>query len=330
MSFPIDPAKCHGPGSQFLIQDPFGLRRQILPVITVDREGGLLTGLGTAFKADPFGTFLTAEHVLQDHLEDDDSRAASVATVLYPMGLVYGRVPLERKYFAPINEAISWRAHDARTSQKFDASVPPRIIADVMRFHADDRTVPAAQVGNPLPIRLSGRRPEVGDQVLAIGYPELTTMQREPWHSAPTFTERMYGALGTVTALLPDGRGRTYPWPLIEIQGHWRSGMSGGPVFNDAGEVIGLVSFSLEPDGDLPGVGYATDLVGVGTDQLVPTLDPNNPGWVRGWGVMRSAPWHLAGVFPTHEQAVDFRSNAAVGYEVRKGTHRLGSDDFIS
>ncbi|WP_380784342.1 hypothetical protein [Sphingomonas sp. R86520] len=59
-------------------------------MITVDREGGLLTGLGTAFKADPFGTFVTAEHVLQDHFEDE-SRAASVATVLYPIRLVYGK-----------------------------------------------------------------------------------------------------------------------------------------------------------------------------------------------------------------------------------------------
>ena len=35
----------------------------------------------------------------------------------------------------------------------------------------------------------------------------------------------------------------------IEVEATWLSGMSGGPVFNEAGEVIGLVSFSLEPSG---------------------------------------------------------------------------------
>src|SRR5213079_339558 len=27
--------------------------------------------------------------------------------------------------------------------------------------------------------------------------------------------------------------------------------------------------------------------------------DPTNPGWVRGFGVLRDSPWHLAGVFRT-------------------------------
>ncbi|WP_281729971.1 hypothetical protein [Providencia rettgeri] len=32
--------------------------------------------------------------------------------------------------------------------------------------------------------------------------------------------------------------------------------------------------------------------------------DPDNKGWVLGWGVVRYAPWHLSGVYATEEQAM--------------------------
>jgi serine protease Do len=329
MAFPIDPD--HGESlSQFLVQDPFQLRKQILPVLTMDKDGGFLTGLGTAFRADPFGTFVTAEHVLKDHFESPAKREAAVATVLYGMGLVYGTGGLSSKYFAPIQEALMWRAANPEPTPIIGAKEPPRIVADVMRFHVDDSKVPGQQTAPPLPIRLSGGRPKVGDRVMAIGYPELTCLQHDDIEKAMTFTERMYAAVGTITALLPQGRGAFYPWPLIEVQAHWRSGMSGGPVFNEAGEVIGLVSFSIEPDGDLPGVGYATDLAGVHLSRLVPTIDASNPGWCRGWGVVRSSPWHLSGVFPDQAQADEHRKKLGPDYEVRAGSHRIGSDDFVS
>jgi serine protease Do len=165
---------------------------------------------------------------------------------------------------------------------------------------------------------------------MAIGYPKLTCLQHSRPEKAMTFTERMYGAVGTITGLLPEGRGTTYPWPLIEVQAHWRSGMSGGPVFNESGEVIGLVSFSLEPDGALPGVGYATDLAGVQLHRLVPTIDASNPGWCRGWGVLRRTPWHLSGVFSDRAQAEKHLETLEPGYEVWLGSHRIGSDDFMT
>lgn len=329
MAFPIDPDR-QDDIAQFLIQDPFNLRKQILPVLTVDKTSGFLTGLGTSFRADPFGTFITAEHVLKDHFETPELRDSAVATVLFGMGLVYGTVGLSSKYFAPVSEAMMWRSAVPDPSPLIGQPQPPRIIADVMRFHVDDRAVPGPQAAPPLPIRLSGRRPQIGDRVMAIGYPELTCVQNEAPDTAMRFTERMYGAVGTITGLLPQGRGSTYPWPLIEVQTHWRSGMSGGPVFNEQGEVIGLVSFSLEPDGDLPGVGYATDLAGVQLHRLVPGIDPANPGSALGWGVLRGAPWHLAGLHPDREQAEAHRNTLGDGYEVRFGSNRIGTDDFMS
>src|SRR5258708_1761479 len=168
MPFPIQPE--HGDGlSQFLIQDPFTLRKQILPVLTVDKNDSFLTGLATPFRLYPFGTFVTAEHVLKHHFEKLAEREVAVATVLYGMGLVYGMVGFRSEYFAPIREALMWRTANPEPAPLIGSKELPRIVADVMRFHADDSKVPGPQAASPLPIRLSGRRPQVGDRVMAIG-----------------------------------------------------------------------------------------------------------------------------------------------------------------
>jgi serine protease Do len=106
--------------------------------------------------------------------------------------------------------------------------------------------------------------------------------------------------------------------------------MSGGPVFNEAGEVIGIISTSLPPgDGHL-GVGYATDLSRVGLEHMIPSLDPDNPGCFIAYGVFRSKPWHLVRLFPDEAQAEACRSSLGDDdYEVRRGSNRYGTDDFI-
>ena len=58
--------------------------------------------------------------------------------------------------------------------------------------------------------------------------------------------------------------------------------------------------------------------------------DPDNQGWVLGWAVVRCKPWNLVGVYATEDDAKSKCSELSEGYEVRYGSHRLGSDDFIS
>jgi len=57
--------------------------------------------------------------------------------------------------------------------------------------------------------------------------------------------------------------------------------------------------------------------------------DPQNPGWVRGFGVFRMSPWHFAGLFQIREQAESVQQQLGENYKVAFGSHRKGSDDFI-
>src|ERR1700731_1840911 len=77
MAFPIGPdPRGSEPESDFLIQDPFVLRRAVTPFFAFDLQDGMLTeprkgeakGIGTSFYVTPFGHQLSAMHVTTDFL----------------------------------------------------------------------------------------------------------------------------------------------------------------------------------------------------------------------------------------------------------------------
>lgn len=58
-------------------------------------------------------------------------------------------------------------------------------------------------------------------------------------------------------------------------------------------------------------------------------LDELNPGWVKGWGVVRMAPWDFAGLFLTRKLADNELAARGADYVVGYGSRRLGSNDFV-
>ena len=58
-------------------------------------------------------------------------------------------------------------------------------------------------------------------------------------------------------------------------------------------------------------------------------LDPINKRSVLGWGIVRSSPWELKGVYATEEQAKQKAQSLGSDYEIHFGSHRLQSDDFV-
>ncbi|SIT49259.1 conserved hypothetical protein [Paraburkholderia piptadeniae] len=58
-------------------------------------------------------------------------------------------------------------------------------------------------------------------------------------------------------------------------------------------------------------------------------LDSDNEGWIVGWAVIRNSPWDLAGMFLTRDEAEGVQRELGSAYEVRHGSRKLGSNDFI-
>ena len=62
-----------------------------------------------------------------------------------------------------------------------------------------------------------------------------------------------YATRGEVTDLLPSGRDQATLWfPVFQTSAHFAGGMSGGPVFNQQGELCGLVCYDAGDDMDNP------------------------------------------------------------------------------
>jgi predicted SnoaL-like aldol condensation-catalyzing enzyme len=99
-----------------------------LPILTIDQADGYLTGLGTAFRVDPFGTFTTPDRALREHIESAEAREAAaafledlIANVPQPRWEVVRTVAEGDLVF------LAWPVHPA-------AGAPPCAIPDVFRL----------------------------------------------------------------------------------------------------------------------------------------------------------------------------------------------------
>jgi len=329
-----------GNAAKFPIHDPFGLRRAVVPVFQRSPDGSTV-GVGTAFHVDGWGRLLTADHVVDhvrthhldqiapDTLIEADITRSSHAAVLLGYGLVFGTVSIPHKCWAPIEKVdaiLVGRDVDPMAALR-GKSLPYQIGPDIAGISASLH--PDAPKFHTVPVNFK-TYPQVGDVVFAVGYPELGFKALNGNDVARYLQEGMFGVYGQVTNLYLNGRDTPRPSPGFEVLADWPPGMSGGPVFNQSGEVIGVVSSSLPP-GDLePGVGYATSLAMIPyATELVPTLDVDRPGWRLGFCAYRTSPWHLADVFRLQDDAEHLRAELPPGYLVGWGSHRLGSDEFV-
>jgi serine protease Do len=326
------------PFDPFPIDDPSGLRKAIVPVLKRDLNVSI-AGVGTAFHVDGWGAFLTANHVI-DFSQENPKSVSSRAKIppnsngdhpilFFGMGLVCGTVNIIREAFVQV-ESMGFPMGEK--DDPYTNGAKMENIADIAVLNVNIQPE-ARQIPSPhfIPLRVSSASPAIGDTVLAIGFPKLDGKELDEESQRSLLTKGMYGAYGIVTDVHPDGRDKSTPTPVFEVECNWPSGMSGGPVFNSLGEVIGIMSRSFVPDDGSVGVGWATHLGFISDlEQLVPTLDIENSRVRKGWAVLRNTPWHMAGFFRTESEARQLANSMYPSYQVEYGSSEFGTDFFIS
>jgi serine protease Do len=193
------------------------------------------------------------------------------------------------------------------------------------------------QLSHPVPdkmtgtvrVRFAGIPPAVGETVVAVGFPDLDCKPVDDEAMRYLLSDGMSAAYGRITGIHPKGV-RNDPTPVIEVEANWPSGMSGGPVFNNKGEVIAVVSRSWLPYQENAGVGYAACL------PMMPwlrswalTVDANNPCWRVGWAVLKNGE-DLIAFYRDQRDAVDHQALLGSKFSIAFGSNRIGSTDFVS
>src|SRR6266436_760390 len=176
-----------------------------------------------------------------------------------------------------------------------------------------------------LPIRL-GCRPSIskGDRVMAVGYPEIKSWRRSGAQMI-SYQEEMRGSIGRVLNLDSTWDQDRKIWPTITVDVNSRPGMSGGPVFNEDGEVVAMISRGANHGDDAQGWSHALWLEALPYKaDVFGCIDPANPGWIVGWGVCNN-PNSLIKLFQTPEAAEAFAQESGPGLTVQRVStpHRM-------
>jgi serine protease Do len=335
MPFPIEPE--HGePENDFLIQDPFGLRMAVTPFFSFDLHDGMLSaprtgesvGIGTSFYVTPFGRQLSAMHVTTDFLNERKARLqpspeknllelkGTWIGVYHDPGLVFGARPAGT--VLAVNDIALFPVDQSKD--------PAAIFSPPDRLNHIEPSLDlagwniAGLKGETvfLPIRIAcPASVAVGDRVLAVGYPDVRAWRSAHGASMVSYQEQMRGSFGRIIELSRAWEQDRKIWPTIIVDVGWKGGMSGGPVFNENGDVIGIVSRGANAEDTSQAYSTALWLEALPfNENIYGNIDPRNPGWIVGWGACHA---HSAvKLFQTKEEAAAFVQGSGPGLSVKR------------
>jgi hypothetical protein len=103
---------------------------------------------------------------------------------------------------------------------------------------------------------LTTRTPRVGERLLCLGFVAAQESFERQADGTRAFSGQLIAAAGSVTEVHPLGRdSRLLPFPALEVDFPAWGGMSGGPVFDERGYLVGILSRSWETE-DEPSPSY--------------------------------------------------------------------------
>ncbi len=130
--------------------------------------------------------------------------------------------------------------------------------AEVRVVLADGREMPARVIGRDTATDVAVIKVEAGAPLPALGFGDSDRMRVGEWVMA---MGNPFGLGGSVTAGIVSARGRQIgagPYDdFIQTDASINPGNSGGPLFNAAGEVVGMNTAIFSPSGGNIGIGFA-------------------------------------------------------------------------
>ena len=233
---------------------PHKTQRTITPLIIQSRQ--TIKGTGTAFSFGIPGLWATAQHVvseLSEHIQASDGRN------LHRQGEIDGRKIRAGCVYAAESEGES---EDHLGGPLWAKYITQRDAFDVAALWTP---LPRSDAGESLSIPvlvLDVSTPNVGDEVLAIGYPkqdwgEAAGTPGKPRYEVDQSYQMSHGRVEAVEYYHNANSRSMNRGPKLRCSAEFKPGMSGGPVINlKTGGVCGIVSSGMS--GNQFHKGYST------------------------------------------------------------------------
>ncbi len=226
---------------------PLALLASVAPIFRFADSKKPPTAVGTAFYLGP-GVAVTARHVVTEPAKDPLSHLPRESELLLASSVVgtHGYVIAAR---GP------------------DRTAPVPVLGQNLSAHNSDVAMLGVDLSSfpdgagPVYFSLSFAKPEIGTECLALGYPFVEAEWKRNENGTYDGTTRMplHVSVGEITELYPAGLGGSlWPQPFFAVSADYPGGMSGGPVFDTEGRVIGVVSTGMSegtPSGTVSMIG---------------------------------------------------------------------------
>jgi hypothetical protein len=187
----------------------------LVAVAKFEKDGVTIIGSGVMIGP---GLLLTATHVLDDFKQNKD----------FPTFLTF--LPHAARAWLPVETST--------VSGKSDFDESRRKVSDISLVSCTLNS--AAYEDIPLMLApLKVTLPMIGERFWAFGF-------RHQFINDGAASVTPLVSSGVVTAVFPQGRGERMPSPCFEVEMDTPGGMSGGAVANAEGDVVGIVSSSIE------------------------------------------------------------------------------------
>jgi hypothetical protein len=237
--------------------------RRVLGTTTTDPAARLAVGSGLWFRPEVFPVGSpTGEHtianwdyfgsaLLQLHVRDGDALFVHGSAVLVAPGVAIAAKHVVEEFLPQLSEGNAFLTCTSIIPSQLmvwnlrKITFPPETDLAILILSYATRLPPH----NTFTIAaITTRLPKVGEQVSMVGF---TAVEKEVPFDPVGYTVcgDVRVSVGTISKRHPTGRDKfLIPWPALEIASYASGGMSGGPVFDQRGHLLGIVSKSYVTD----------------------------------------------------------------------------------